>query len=477
MNKDKTSYQSEMQVPVEVVRYNEMLGRGKRYFFDVHEFEIIVDYFLIQNEFEKAQQAINTGLCQHPGSFGLKIKYAQYLTEKGQFDEALQEINQLEYVAKLNPDVFFLKGVVYCFNNNIRESVKYFNKAAEFADDDKVDILFNAALNLEQVNEFALSVDFLEKARHFDPQNLVVIFELGYCCERLEMFNESERLYNEYLDIDPFSDTAWFNLGGVYATKELYDKAIEAYDFALALNDKHPLASFNRGNAFANSGLHAKAIRSYQEYLDIEPGQPEALCYIGECYEHLNKLDKAIDYYYQALSVDPNFADAVYGIAIIHSLNERKNESLNFLLKAIQLDDKNPEYWYSLGNIYTRLALPSKAIDAFNQAIVLDPCDYESWLNLSELYLKQNLLTKAIKTLEESYEHNSEVALINYRLAAYNLLRCNINEGVRYLKKAINKNFKEHEEIFKFCPGAAEMKEIKELLGVYNQNKKHERKS
>ncbi len=44
--------------PKSIQRYNEMLFKQKAYYFDVHEFEEIVDYFIDKQDWVKALEAI-----------------------------------------------------------------------------------------------------------------------------------------------------------------------------------------------------------------------------------------------------------------------------------------------------------------------------------------------------------------------------------------------------------------------------------
>ena len=320
-------------------RYEHMMEENARYFFDVHEFEEIINYYIDINDVSKAVGAAEYANGMHPTSTAIQLKIAQLLVDSGKATEAVDILEKLEKIEESNYEVYVLKGTAYNVLGNVTKAKKYFDRALMLTPENKDEILCNIGISFEERGHYKTAITYFLESYAIDSENVAVLYDLAFCYDKINEHAKSMHYYESYLEEDPFSDNAWFNLGTVYNNVQLFDKAIEAYD----------------------------------------------------------------------------------------------------------------------------------------RAISLDPFDYESWLNLSELYLKKNLLTKAIRTLEDSYEYNSEIALVNYRLAAYNLLRRNINEGVRYLRKAIHKNFKEHEEIFKFCPDAAEIKEIKEVLKVYNQQMNHER--
>ena len=471
MNQEREQLYDDREYADVMSRYKRMLRNGKNYFFDVHEFEILIEQFLQFGDLENAGNAIEIGICQHPCSGILLLKKAQVLIDKGENTSALKILDDAEKLEIGNFELFLLKGIAYNFIGMKKEARDYFTKAIEMSGENIVDALFSIAINFENLNDLDTSLTYLLAANKEDNKNLTILFELGACYDRLEDYKNSIKHYNEYLDIDPFSDSVWFNLGVVYSKLLEFDKAIEAFDFTISINEKYALAYYNKGNVFVNKSKYNQAIEAYKEYLAFDDKNTESLCFVGECYERLGKLGHALEYYYRSLETDPIYPDAIYGIGIIYSIRENYNESIKYILKAIGHNPTSSDYWFSLGNVYSRLNQFEKAIEAYHRSTELDPNDYESWLNLSELYFKKNLLTKAIKTLEDSYVFNANVALINYRLAAYNLLKHNISESIEYVKRGMNNNFGEHEELFKFYPAAANIKEISELIQQFNSIK------
>ncbi len=452
-------------------RYQEMLQTGKQVFFDVYEFEVLIEHFLQTGDISNASSVIETGTIQHPGSNNLKLRKVQLLIDQGKYSDAIEILNVVENYEKCNYELYLLKGIASNFTGKHTEARVYFAKALEMSDENRIDTLFSIAANYENLNDFNTALGYLEKAHKEDYNNLSVLFELAYCHDRLDDFSNAVKFYNNFLDIDPFSEITWFNLGIVFSKTNDFDKAVEAFDFVITLNEKYPLAYFNKGNALVNSNKYEEAIKAYTEYLPFEENKAETFCFIGECYERLGKSQQALDYYYKSLSADPNYSDAIYGIGIIHSIHENFTVSIEYILKAIAIDPNSSDYWFSLGSIYSKMKFHDKAIEAYRRSTFLDPYDYESWLNLSEIFYTRNLLSKAIKTLEEAYSYNSNVALVNYRLAAFNLLRQNKSEGLMYFQKGIRYNFDDHSDIFKFYPEASEIKEIWELIKQFNHIK------
>ena len=84
-----------------VRRYERMLAADETAFFDLEEFEVIIDHYVTGAEFEKAQQACEAALTQYPFSIELLIDRAQIAAMRGDYAEAERQIAS---VATRDPD-------------------------------------------------------------------------------------------------------------------------------------------------------------------------------------------------------------------------------------------------------------------------------------------------------------------------------------------------------------------------------------
>ena len=106
MDKEKDYFQEDGDLQEIIGRFENMLNQVQAYFFDVHEFEKIIDFYLDTNHFTKAIDAVQYGINQHPGSTTLLIKQAQVYAEKGESAQALAMIRSIEKIEESNNEVF-----------------------------------------------------------------------------------------------------------------------------------------------------------------------------------------------------------------------------------------------------------------------------------------------------------------------------------------------------------------------------------
>ena len=219
-----------------VNRFEEMLKNNTQYFFDVFEFESIIDYYIESNKANNALNVVQYAVQQHPGSLSIKLKKAQVLIDKGQASQALQLIEQIENIETSNSDVYLLKGNTLNIMGRYTEAERAFDTAIIYSYEDKVEVIHTIAQSFEQIGRYKTALRYLHQAYRLDGKSIMVMYDIGYCYEKIGQVNKSIEYYNQYLDKEPFSENAWYNLGVLYNKFDKYDKAVEAYEFALAIN-------------------------------------------------------------------------------------------------------------------------------------------------------------------------------------------------------------------------------------------------
>ena len=464
MEKEQDSFLEDKEFQETLRRFEDMLRFKRLSFFDVYDFERIIDHYLDGNHFNRAIEAVTLGVRQHPGSTALLIKEAQVYAEKGESQKALDMVHSLEVRERTNPEVYLLKGMIMNQMGKTGMAEKAFGKALEYSYDNPVDTLYDIALSYEYVNQFRLAIRYLEEAHRKKPGRLSIISELAYCYDRLHDFEKSAEYYEAYLDLEPYSENAWTSLGLLYFKKENFRKAVECYDFAIAINENYAAAVFYKANALANLEDHENAIQSYKDCIRLEPENVLAHCYIGETYEKLEDYREASEWYEKAIRIDPSFSDAWYGIAVCYLFRKLYKDALYYVKKAISLDNENPDFWFTLGNVHDHLNDNKGAIRAYTRTTELDPYDDEAWISLARIHYKQGHLQRAIDILSDSYSHTFDIETVNYSLSAYYYLAGKLDQAVKFFKKGVTLNYSAHVLVEQISMDLLKEKRIQEIL-------------
>ncbi|OQB65543.1 MAG: tetratricopeptide repeat protein [Bacteroidetes bacterium ADurb.Bin145] len=451
MEDDKFGYHWEEEIKQAVQKYERMRRNNEKYFFDVIEFESIIDYYIDNNNSVKAFEAATLASQQHPNSVSIQLRKARVLLDKGRAVETLKMLRKLENIEPGNHEVYIVKGTALGMLGDIQGARKMFDFALTLDSDETENILFSIVTVLQNLNYYEQMIPYMLKLIEMEPDFKAHLYDLAYAYEKIENYNYSIIYYLKYLEEEPFSDSAWYNLGIIYNKLDQSDKALGAYDFALAINSQNTFALFNKGNILSNLERYADAIPVYLEYLENEPDSFEAMTYLGECYEKINDYVMSRKYYQDAIDLAPEYADPWFGLGVIELNSGNVADSLIFFRKAVRLDDENPEYWYLLGKAhYIKRELKS-AMSCFREALKIDTYYDEAWADLGRIILKENLAVKAIPYFEHAYQVTGNIAGINYLLAACYLQVSESEKAFRHLSLALESGkdyFREYSDLF-----------------------------
>jgi len=469
MKDDSRNRLNEEDLNEAVNRFKRSLISGRKKYFDVSEFEGIVEQLLEEGDINSSEIAAKQGIQIHPNAVALHLKYAQVLLNKGKFEVAIKHLQLVEKVESTNPDVHLIKGTAWLVLGDEKKAAKSFNRAIKTADAELDDILYHVASAYIQAGNVAKAVHYFEKSVQVNPKNEMALYDLGFYCDQLGNFDKSIKYYNTYLDIDSFNYSTWFNLGITHNKAGNHKKAIEAYEFALALNDEFHQSLFNIANAHANEGSYKDAIKKYKEYLQLYPENDDALCYIGECYLNLDDYIKSEQYYQKAIKENRENDTAWFGIGLIMWVEKKYSESNVFIKKAIEIDDSNSEYWLTLGKVNNDYNNFPEAVKALKSATRLEPANSEIWMTWVDSYIRNGEVSKAVRILKLAINKSDDV-LLKYRLVSLLLETKNNKSAFSMLLNALEHDSTKLSFLYEIYPKAKKSRKIKKLVTDYRKD-------
>jgi len=471
MNPNQNNFFEEEEYSDIINRYKDMLRKNRSCYFDLYEFENIIDYYINNNDYKSALRSVRLGLNQHPYSISLKLKYAQILIEDRKAKTALDILTDIEKVDSYNFEFHLIKGKALNSLRKHGDAVKAFNYAIKLSQDDKDEVIYEIALSFIQIDRIETAVRYLLLAYEINNSNLLVIYDLAICYERLDNIEKSIFYLEKYLDIDPFSENIWYNLGLWYLAADEYKRALGAFDFATAICPEFVSAYLGKADAHINYKDYSAAINVYKDLSEIDSKNANVFSLIGECYEKLDMLTDAIEYYDKALNVENNSANDYFRKGVVYYNLKKYNKSVNNIKKAIKIESNIPEYWFMLGETYSVMNYNNKAVRAYTSTVELDPDNCEAWLAYAGIYFNNNKITSAINILEEAYRYNYNISALNYRLAAYYIYNDQPSLSYKYFEKGLLLNYKEHNEVLYHFPKTKENDRINHLIVKYQNLK------
>ncbi len=444
-------------------RFKNSLLTGRKSYFDISEFEEIVEYFLDEGDINSSEIAARQGMQIHPEAVELQLKYAEVLLNQGKNEVALKHLNFIQKIEGNNPDVFLLRGIALLLLGDEEKAKRSFRKSLRYSGADRDEILHQIGNAYVQAGKIEIALLYFEEALNINPKNFSAVEDLGFFNDLEGNFEKSIDYYNRYLDIDPFNFSIWFNLGFSHSGAGDYEKAIEAYEYASLLNANYTYALFNLGNAYANAGKFSEAIEKYTEYLESDPNNDDAWSYAGECY--LNLEDHAMaDYYYgKALKINPENESAWFGKGLVRWIEKNWDESIIFMKKALKYDNQNSDYWVALAKVLNESNRIEEAEEAVLNASELEPENSEVWLTWVDILLKSNKLSAAVEILKTGIGH-SDNSLLKYRMVSL-LIECKREkEAFEMLELAMQQDFTQIHFLYEIYPAAFKNRRIRKRV-------------
>lgn len=359
----------------DISSFESYLNHGNIGFIDSDRLELIIDYYIMKCQYQKALSAVEFALERFSFNSIFKIRKAQVISALGNLKEALNIITQVEKTDIITVELLLTKASIYSQMLDHKNAIKYFKKALEMAtlSDEREDIYIDLAMEYQAQRKFDDAIKMLKQASELNAENEAILYELAYCYDQLEKFEEAIQCYENFIDQNPYSFAAWYNMGNAYSKLEIYEKAITAYEYCVVINDDFGPVYFNLGNAYMELENYTKAVEAFSECIEIDDDDAMAYCYLGEAYEQLGQLDLAEMNYRKSLIEAPLLPDAWLGLGIVEDLRGNTLAGIQLILKASDLDSENASIYHVLASAYEKIEANDSALENFKKSLLLDP--------------------------------------------------------------------------------------------------------
>jgi len=363
----------------DIFNFENYLNGGKMVFVDSDRLEFLIDHYLMNSQYSKANQASDYAREQFPYNSVFTIRKAQAMSAIGLLKEALSLLNNVEKIELSSPELMLTKASIFSQLRDHKQAIRYFSEALKLAEgeEDRDEIYLDLAMEYQAVKDYYGALRVLEEAIKINPTNEGAIYEIAYCYDQLGEFVKAIKCYSDFIDENPYSFTAWYNLGNAYSKLEDYDNAIDAYGYCIVINEEFGPVYFNLGNAYMGNDNYQMAVESFMKCIELDGEDPMAFCYLGEAYEQMNELDTAESYYKLSLELSPLLPDAWLGLGIVEDLKGNTKEGLTLILKASELDPNNSGIFHVLAGAYEKLEMFDLANEAYDKSLSLDSTDID----------------------------------------------------------------------------------------------------
>tara|TARA_R110002050_G_scaffold109799_1_gene221342 strand:- start:70919 stop:72331 length:1413 start_codon:yes stop_codon:yes gene_type:complete len=451
-----------------IEKFEKMRSSKSVVYFDVEEFEELIDYYQFDENSETVQQIIQLAKEQHPDSTSLLLKEAETLVYTEKKELAVRIVQDISLFVDSNPEHYFSKALVLSMANHREKAIEVLKTLAEITPiEDQEDVKLAIAKEYQELGDYASAIsDYQTILSHF-PNSEDALLELSLTCELAGRNDEAISFINEFIDNNPYSHLAWFSAGNMYLSVENYEKAIWAFEYAILINEDFPEASFNMGNAYMKVENYELAIEAYKNSITYGYADPITYNFIGHCYIVLEQNETALEYFQLAVDQNPEYADGWLGFAVAYSNLNNSSEGLLYIEKAVKINPDNMYYRYFQADLFMNIGKEEEAEKLYQKVYESNLDNKGIFMDYAESLIINLKEEKALEVLVDGISKHPEESILYYRYAALMLALGHELDAESILFLALEIDPDKSSQFFDFYPDAGKYEGIMDLIENY----------
>ena len=366
--------------------------------------------------FTEAQNAFNKAAAQMP-SGDAAFAAEQYR----EMADALQSISKKDPAHK---------------DQALKTAADYIKKSVAAKNDDAKAHYVYAQIAGAQNNP-ALTVQELEAARRFDPQNYQYNYELGKLYFEQKKYPQARACFEQAVKSNPKFEAAFFNLGMTHKIMNTNDAALTAFSKAAALKPDYVRAWIEIARMQDKKRNYSEAIGNYQKALSLEPSNTSALKEMAQVYSKQKNAAQAERYFKEALALGDTDSVTYYNLASVQLELGKAAEALQNAQKALTGNDKDARFLYTYGLALEKNNRLREAEDYYTRAVAADGKYGKPRINLGRIQLEAGHLDNAEQHLLAAYRVESANFEVNMNLGKLYGLKNQYGKAIDYYTNAI----------------------------------------
>lgn len=259
--------------------YEQAVEAQRSVYMDADELTDIAEYYAVNQQHDKANQAIALALRLHPGSTDPQVFVARQEMMMNHIDEAFALCDDID--DQTDREVVFLRAELLIRDYREQEAVQLLEDSY-YGTDDKEAYLADTVALLIDYNLWPEAHDWCERMKAECPNSISALVYEAEILIFAHQFAEAIHKLEHILDTDPYQIHAWDLLAEAQCTQSLYAEAIESCEYALAIAPNDYRAQAVMGNCHYQLGHYDKAHHYFELSLQTAPDdvihQMDAIC-------------------------------------------------------------------------------------------------------------------------------------------------------------------------------------------------------
>ncbi len=466
-------YREDSELLQELLKQFDNLKNGQPHsFIEEDSFEKIIDHFHGNEDYKMAFVAAEYACEQYPYSAILRIKKADVLLARRQYQAALDVLEEAALLDRGDINLYILKTEVFLALDQQEKAVLLLEEAITmFEGEERMELLFELADVYDDYEDFDKVFDCLKGVLEDDPNNEEALYKICFWTDFTGRNEEGIRLHLKIIDEYPYNELAWFNLAAAYQGLKLYEKAIDAYKYAITIEEKFDYAYRNMGDAYIRLRKYKEAIEALEKVNEL--AKPEDVIFeaLGYCYEKLKNPAQARFYYRKASHLRQDDSKLFYKIATTYFNEGQWTACIRQLDTALKIHRNQPEYNLLAGECKLQLGLFREAVQYFSTVVRLRPKNMNGWEALVRCLYKGELWDEGLEKTEAALKFTGNKPLFLYYKAAMLFALGKTKEALLWLEHALQDAPRLLKKMVELNPSLLQNQSLVDMLARYKRNK------
>jgi tetratricopeptide (TPR) repeat protein len=243
------------------------------------------------------------------------IQPVQIHLDNGEIAEAKQIATEATNVLTGSAIVEFLNGRVADAENDPRAAAQAYRKAADI-DPDLPGVWPALGEALAKSGDSKGATDALAEAVKRGQGGSAAAYNMGVVLNQKNQFAEAIPYLEDAIEADPTNRDAFRALGTAYRKEKRFADAARTYQAVIDNLGPDAKDLYQLAYCQAKEGEHTKAAANYEMVTVMEPGNVNAFYGLGNAHSKVGNQDRAIAAYQAALELKPDFHGASFGWAL-----------------------------------------------------------------------------------------------------------------------------------------------------------------
>jgi tetratricopeptide (TPR) repeat protein len=143
----------------------------------------------------------------------------------------------------------------------------------------------------------------LESLRREEPDNPVILYNLGMCYSEQGKLESSIEVLERCIELAPDHTNAYAALGFSYARAGQLEEAVEVLEVARRKDPNNLFVLKNLGSVYGNQGRLDAAVDCFEQADEIQPDTPDILYGLAYAYEQQGRIIQADEVYQRSIEI------------------------------------------------------------------------------------------------------------------------------------------------------------------------------